>query len=76
MFEKEQEERKSIKSQAQTIMNYLDHDPVKLRAEVPWMAGKSNKEIREMARRLVRLADSPHPMQGFWDSHGRIVDHN
>jgi hypothetical protein len=58
------------------VLKYLAVDPEALRVQVPWMAGKSDKEIREMAMRLARLADSPHPMEGFWDSHGRIVDKN
>jgi hypothetical protein len=52
----------------------LETNPDALRAGVPWMADSSDDEIREMANRLQRLAGSPHPIEGLWDSHGRIID--
>jgi hypothetical protein len=72
VFEKEGAEREKLRQQANTILQMLLVDPEKLKLSVPWMAEKSTAEIREMAHRLHRLADSPHPMNGFWDSHGRI----
>jgi hypothetical protein len=54
----------------------LKINPEGLRAAVPWMEGKPDDEIRDMAHNILRLADSPHPMEGFWDSHGRVVDNN
>jgi hypothetical protein len=33
----------------------------------------SEKEIMEKAHRMERLANSPHPLEGFWDSLGRAV---
>lgn len=73
-FQKEKEERERLRMQADLVENMLQHDSDKLRAEVPWMADKSDQEIRRMAERIRKLADSPHPLEGYWDSHGRLVD--
>jgi hypothetical protein len=57
------------------VLELLDSGRVdSLRAKVEWMAGKSDDEIKAMADRITGLADSPHPLEGFWDSHGRIVE--
>ncbi len=74
VFQKEREERGRLKMQADLVENMLIENPGKLRAEVQWMADKSDEEIRKMAQRLRDLADSPHPLQGYWDSHGRVVN--
>jgi hypothetical protein len=77
VFEREKEHRNSLRRQASAVLMTLDSGNIdSLRSKVTWMAGKSNDDIRNMANRLIKLADSPHPLQGFWDSHGRIVDNN
>lgn len=73
IFLKEKAERDRIKMQANLVDTLLADDPAKLRAQVPWMADKSDKEIQDMAQRLRDLADSPHPLAGFFDSHGRPI---
>ena len=74
VFEREQQERESIKQQAWKVLETLETNPDGLRAGVSWLADKNDDEIRQMAGRLLRHADSPHPIDGFWDSHGRIID--
>lgn len=73
VFQKERAERERLKMQADLVEQLLTENPEKLRAEVHWMADKSDAEIRQMAQRLRGLANSPHPLQGYWDSHGRVV---
>jgi hypothetical protein len=73
IFQQEKAERARLKMQADLVESLLDKDPSKLRTQVHWIADKSNEEIREMAQRLRDLADSPHPLAGFFDSHGRPV---
>lgn len=74
VFEKESAEREKVREQAKTVLDLLTINPSGLRDTVPWMADKQDHEIREMAMNILKLVDSPHPMRGFWDSHGRIVD--
>lgn len=74
VFEKERAEREKVREQAKTVLDLLTINPNGLRDAVPWMVGKTDEEIREMAMNILELVDSPHPMRGFWDSHGRIVD--
>jgi hypothetical protein len=73
IFQEEKEERERLKMQADLVEQMLMEDPDKLRAEVHFMADKSDDEIRQMAQRLRKLASSPHPLEGYWDSHGRVV---
>ena len=73
-FEKERAEREALRGQAELVEQLLDINPEKLRAEVDFMADKTDGEIRAMADRIRRLADSPHPLKGYWDSHGRLID--
>ena len=74
VFEQEQIERESLRRQANQVLELLERDADMLRAEVPWMADKSDDEIREMAHRLMGLADSPHPIGTFspFDSPGTV----
>lgn len=68
IFEKERFKRKEIRDQANAILGMNKDD---VRRQVPWMSAMTDAEIDAEARRLIRFADSPHPMDGFWDSHGR-----
>jgi hypothetical protein len=74
VFERERAERETLRRQADSVLEMLETNPGALRANVKWMEDSSDDEIREMADRLKRLADSPHPVEGLWDSHGRIID--
>jgi hypothetical protein len=73
IFQQEKAERERLKKQADLVDKMLAEDPGKLRAEVQFMADKSDDEIRQMAQRIRNLAASPHPLEGYWDSHGRVV---
>ena len=75
-FQREKAERERLKVQADLVEKMLAENPEKLRAEVGFMADKSDEEIRQMAQRIRDLADSPHPLEGYWDSHGRAVKEN
>jgi hypothetical protein len=75
VFEREKEQRNTMRREAGMVLEMLDSGRAdSLRSKVEWMAGKSDDELKAMADRITRLADSPHPLDGFWDSHGRIVD--
>jgi hypothetical protein len=74
VFEEERAEREKIKVQANHILNYLETDPDGLRKFVPWMADMTVSEIEAAANRMIGLADSAHPLQGYWDMHGRVVN--
>uniref|UniRef100_A0A448ZAY1 Glycosyltransferase 2-like domain-containing protein n=1 Tax=Pseudo-nitzschia multistriata TaxID=183589 RepID=A0A448ZAY1_9STRA len=73
VFQKEEERRQSLRDQAELILNMLAKGQANdLRGAVPWMDGMSNEEIAEKARSFEKLANSPHPMDGFWDLLGRV----
>jgi hypothetical protein len=72
VFKREAEERQKLRDQARFVLTMLHSDPETLRMGVPWMKDLSDEDIIEKAHRMERLADSPHPMDGFWDLHGRI----
>eukprot|EP00934_Nitzschia_sp_Nitz4_P009189 Nitzschia sp. Nitz4//scaffold59_size112058//110258//111966//NITZ4_004131-RA/size112058-augustus-gene-0.97-mRNA-1//1//CDS//3329555189//9179//frame0 len=74
VFQKEKEERQQLREQAAIVEKYLYSDPVALREAVPWMADMTHEEIAAAASRMRRLADSPHPLPGHWDSHGRLMN--
>ena len=75
IFEQEQKQREDMRKQGNAVLKVLDTGRVQvLESMVPWLAGKSQEEIRFLADKLIRLADSPHPLSGFWNSHGRIVE--
>jgi hypothetical protein len=74
VFEDEHAEREKMKQQANHILMYLVTDPDGLKKAVPWMADMTISEIEAAANRMIRLADSPHPLQGYWDMHGRVVN--
>jgi hypothetical protein len=74
VFEEERAEREKMKQQANHILMYLATDPDGLKKAVPWMADMTISEIEAAANRSMRMADSPHPLQGYWDMHGRVVD--
>ena len=74
VFQREQKQRDEMRREARLVLQFLDAGRSDaLRTQVSWMAGKSEETIRAMATRMIKLADSPHSLTGFWDSHGRIV---
>ena len=69
-IEKEQAQRELMITQARRLQE-VDKDW--LRQSVEGMAGLSDEEIDAAAIKMERLARSPHPLEGFWDSHGRPI---
>lgn len=73
VFQEEAKKRQELRDQANIILIALEKgDGDKLRDVIPWMNNFSDEDISETAHRMVRLAESPHPMGGFWDMHGRV----
>ena len=68
VFEKEQAERQAMIAQAR-ILKETDKDF--LRQNFDWLSAFTDAEIDEVADVRERLARSPHPLEGYWDSHGR-----
>jgi hypothetical protein len=74
VFRREAQERQKLRDHSKIILDYLETDPKTLRQVVPWMTNLSDEEIKEKAYRLERLANSPHPLEGYWDLHGRVLE--
>ena len=68
VFEMEERQRDELRSLARLLHTM---DKTLLRQNVEWLADKTNDEISSIASRMEEFADSPHPLQGYWDSHGR-----
>lgn len=74
VFEEEQRERDELRDNGNTLLSYVEMGMTNvIRNKIPDLAGLSDDEIRTAAERMVRIADSPHPLAGYWDSHGRIL---
>jgi hypothetical protein len=77
VFEKEKAERDLMRAQANKILDSLESGRgAFLRSKIKWMQMMSDEEIKQRAIKMKRHADSAHPIDGFWDSHGRIVKEN
>jgi len=70
VFEKEQAERDKMINQARDLRGA---DKNWVRENIDWMAKFTNEEIVAEADKMERLAKSPHPLGGHWDSHGRLI---
>lgn len=68
VFEKEQAERDLQIAQAGQLR---EADKNWVRENIKMMAQYTDEQIIEAANKMERLAKSPHPLQGYWDSHGR-----
>ena len=68
VFEQEKAEREKMINNARIIKA---SDPASVRQQVEWMETYTDEQVREAADRMERMANSPHPLQGFWDGHGR-----
>ena len=74
VFEEEQRERDELRDNGNTLLSYVEMGMTNvIRNKIPDLAGLSDDEIRTAAKRMVRIAVSPHPLAGYWDSHGRII---
>lgn len=69
-FRKEEEERELMRHQARILRTT---EPNMLRQQFEHMRNLSNAEILAKADHLERFADSPHPIPGHYDSHGRPI---
>lgn len=66
--EMEKAKREQMRQGAQVIRT-ANNDI--LRQQVNYLTSLTDEEIAAYADKLERLADSPHPVQGLYDSHGR-----
>ncbi|KAG7347251.1 trypsin-like peptidase domain containing protein [Nitzschia inconspicua] len=73
VFRREAEERQNLRDEARAVLKLLHSNPEMLRKSVSWMEGLSDAEIEDRAHRMERLANSPHPLEGFWDPLGRVI---
>mmetsp|Transcript_8986 Transcript_8986/g.19406 ORF Transcript_8986/g.19406 Transcript_8986/m.19406 type:complete len:537 (-) Transcript_8986:287-1897(-) len=72
-FMREAEERQNLRDQARVILTMLAKDEGDdIRQMVPAMLDFSDDEIAERAHHMTNLANSPHPLLGLWDNHGRV----
>lgn len=69
-------EREKLRQQAHNVLEMLNNNPDALRAGVIWMRDSSDDEIRDMADRLKRLADSPHPIGKYFNRIGSLHKKN
>jgi len=68
VFEMEEKQREEMRTQARLLQTF---DKNLLRQNVEWLADKTDEEIHILAGKMEAFAESPHPLKGFWDSHGR-----
>jgi hypothetical protein len=67
-FEKEQADRDKMIQQARELRRA---DKNQIRQHISWMADFTDEEIMAEADKMERRANSPHPLGGHYDSHGR-----
>lgn len=67
-FQKEQAERELMIQQARELRGVNKNW---IRENIEWMATFTDEQIIAEADKMERLAKSPHPLGGHWDSHGR-----
>jgi Glycosyl transferase family 2 len=65
---KEEEDRARMREQAHLLRLT---DPNVLRDQVEALRNMSDEDILKKADQLERFANSPHPVPGYYDSHGR-----
>jgi hypothetical protein len=70
IFEAEAQKREEMRKQAVIIRKF---SPDLIRQSIPHMAAMSDKEMLELADKLEAMADSYHPLPGFWDDYGNPV---
>lgn len=64
----EQKKRDDMRKQAH-LLRAMDKELV--RQSVDWLADNTDDEITALADKMEAFANSPHPLRGYWDSHGR-----
>jgi len=73
VFRAEAEKRQNIRDEAGLLLSLMsDGQGDVIRRELAWMQDFSDDDIVHRAYRMKKLADSPHPLEEFWDSHGRV----
>jgi GT2 family glycosyltransferase len=68
VFEMEEEKRNQMREQAHILRST---EKELLRKTVDWLADNTDEEITAIADKMEAFANSAHPLNGFWDSHGR-----
>ncbi len=72
VFESEAKERQEMRAQAKLILSMMkEGNGGMLRQMVSWMHDFPDEEIINRAHQMENLANSPHPLEGFWDMLGR-----
>jgi hypothetical protein len=68
---KEQEKRQQMKFLASMLR--AGQKEMLLQQGIAWLKDIADEDVEAFANRMERLADSPHPLEGFYDSHGRPI---
>jgi hypothetical protein len=77
VFRMEAVERQQMRDQAKLLLDTLRNgEGDSLRRMVSWMQDLSDDDIATHAHKMEKIANSPHPLNGFWDSLGRIKKTN
>ena len=72
VFESEAKERQEMRAQAKLILSMMkEGNGGMLRQMVSWMHDFPDEEIINRSHQRENLANSPHPLEGFWDMLGR-----
>ena len=74
VFRSEAEARQQLRDEASVFLDLLRRgEGDGLRNVMSSMRDLSDDDIVDRAHRMKKLADSPHPIEGFWDSLGRVA---
>lgn len=74
VFRSEAEARQQLRDVARDILDFLRNGKGDvLRNMISSMRDLSDDDIVDRAHHMKKLADSPHPLEGFWDSLGRVT---
>jgi hypothetical protein len=74
VFRSEAWERQQLRDQARLFLTMLRRgEGDALRNTISSMQDFSDDDIVDRAHRMEKLADSPHPLEGFWDMLGRVT---
>jgi len=69
-FEEQKAKRDEMVQQARVLR---ETDKSAIRQHVSSMSKFTDEQILQEADKIERLARSPHPLGGYWDSHGRAL---
>ena len=73
VFRSEADKRQHLRDQGKLILDMVQRgEGDAIRRMVQWMENFTEDDIVHKAHHMLKLADSPHPLDGFWDMHGRV----